>query len=73
MGKTITSTGKPFENKNGEAFIYDAEGKTIGLFSGKIQEVCGFLFLISEGKLYDIVENEDGSLSSKPYQGYSLI
>lgn len=64
---------KPFENKDGEAFIYDAEGKNIGHFSGEIQEVYGFLFLIMDGKLYDIVVNEDGSLSSKPYQGYSLI
>ena len=73
MNKTIKSTFKTFEVKDGKSTLFDETGKPIAKFDGKLQEVCNFLFLIKGGILYDIVETEDKSFVIKPYQGYSLI
>ena len=73
MEKTIKAIGKSFENKDGKAVIYDSDGRIIAEFRGEIQEECHYLFLIRDGRLYDIVEDENGTLSERPYRGYSLV
>ena len=73
MEKTIKAIGKSFENKDGKAFIYDSDERIIAEFCGEIQEVCHYLFLIRDGRLYDIVKDENGSLKERLYKGYSLV
>lgn len=56
MSNSISSLQKEINNLNdNRCQLLDENGKVLAEFDGKMQEICGQIFVILNNKIYDIV------------------
>ena len=78
--RSITAIFKHFKNDfndcNETCELFDKDGNLIGKFSGGIYDVGGYLYVLQNGYLYDIVLHENGEYTLVKHEGsfplYSL-
>ena len=67
---SITAIFKHFENyRDGTCELFDKDGNLIGKFSGGIYDIGGYLYVLQNGYLYDIVLHENGEYTLVKHEG----
>lgn len=67
MNNTISNACKSFDNKDGKGYLYNEAGMLLAVFDGEINRAGGLLYVVQNGKMYNIIHDDNGEYHLEKY------